>query len=62
MEKMFQDWNKDAANRRADDWWARQKGFRQIGRIEEHRGVKGGNAGKMDWWVVTIQFDAENSN
>ena len=59
MQKIFHDWNKDAANRRADEWWARQKGLRQIGRIEEHRGVKGRNAGEMDWWVVTIQFEAE---
>ena len=60
MQKIFHDWNKDAVNRRADEWWTRQKGLRQIGRIEEHRRVKARNAGEMDWWVVTIRFEAEN--
>ena len=59
MQKIFHDWKKDAANRRADEWLARQKGLRQVGRIEEHRGVKGRNAGELDWWVVTIQFETE---
>ena len=59
MQKIFHDWNKDAANRRADEWLARQKGLRQIRRTEEHRGVKGRNAGELDWWVVTIQFETE---
>jgi hypothetical protein len=62
MEKLFHDWSKDAANRRADEWWGRQKGLRQTGRIEEHRGVKGPNAGNADWWVVTIQFESEKSD
>ena len=61
-ERVFIGSTQAEANRKADEWWGRQKGVRLIQRTQVGVGETGPERAKADRWAVTIHFEGENSN
>jgi hypothetical protein len=61
VEKVFIGLDRAEASRKADDWWARQKGLRQTLRSEVAVGAKGPDATQLDQWAITIHFEREKA-
>jgi hypothetical protein len=56
MERIFEAEAREEANRKADEWWAKAKGFRFIHRSQTPPGF-GWN--RSDRWVIAIHYREE---
>ena len=61
MERVFIGATREEATRKANEWWASQKGLRQTLRTEMATGQKGPTLADQDRWTVTIRYEQENS-
>jgi hypothetical protein len=62
MKKVFTGSNKQEARRKADEWWAGQKGLRKIERTEVAISDEGPSLRDANRWAVTIHYEDESSN
>jgi hypothetical protein len=62
MKKTFSGANLGEANRKADEWWAQQKGVRLVERTNIGLGGTGPSTANRDQWSVTINYEPESSN
>ena len=62
MKKVFSGSSQYEANRKADEWWAAQKGLQKTLRTELAIGDEGPSLKDADRWAVTIHYEDESSN
>jgi hypothetical protein len=59
MEQVFTAPTLEEANRKADDWWMKQKGVRQIRRAQISGGWGAPPAVQVTEWTVTIEYEPQ---
>src|SRR5260370_33421012 len=59
MKKEFQSSSREEANKWADEWWAAQRGVRNIQRTEISLGTKGLSIKDAEGWAVTIHYERD---